>query len=370
MSKHAEGMRRGLPVLALALFAAALVAACGTNGAVLQPPPAASEQGKATETLYQVVFIIGAAVFFLVEALILFAAFRYRRRKNDDGSLPPQIHGSNVLEVIWTAIPIAIVAFLFIFSWQTLNTVNAVSPDPQLKVEVTGFQWEWQFTYPDQGITIVGLPDKHPDLVVPVNTVVQVQLQSRDVIHAFYVPAFLFKRDAIPGRTNVFDFTPTEIGTFSGQCTQFCGLQHWNMQFAVRVVSPADFDAWVAQAQATPTPAPPTPTPAASSSGGPAASGSVAPAALGLTAQNIAFDKTELSAPANTPIQLTFVNNDAGIPHDVSIRKDSATGDAVFTGDIVIGVATKVYDLPSLPAGTYAFVCTVHPTMVGTLTVK
>jgi len=370
MSKFAEGMRRGLPVLALAVLAAVLVAACGTDGAVLQPPPAASEQGRATQTLYQVVFIIGAAVFFLVEGLILFAAIRYRRRKDDDGSLPPQIHGSNVLEVIWTAIPIAVVAFLFIFSWQTLNTVDAVSPEPQLKVEVTGFQWEWQFTYLDQGITIVGLPDKHPDLVVPVNKVVQVSLQSRDVIHGFYVPAFLFKRDAIPGRTNIFDFTPTEIGTFTGQCTQFCGLQHWNMQFAVRVVSQADFDAWVAQAKATPTPAPATPTPAASSSGGPAPSDNGAPVALGLTAQNIAFDKTDLSAPANTPIQLTFVNSDAGIPHDVAIRKDSPAGEAVFTGDIVNGVATKVYDVPALPAGTYAFVCTVHPTMVGTLTVK
>ena len=370
MRKLAEGMRRGLPVLALAVFAAVLVAACGSDGAVLQPPPAASEQGKATETLYQVVFIIGAIVFFLVEGLILFAAFRYRRRKNDDGSLPPQIHGSNVLEVIWTAIPIAVVAFLFIFSWQTLNTVDAVSADPQLKVEVTGFQWEYQFTYPDQGITIVGLPDKAPELVVPVGRVVQVSLKSRDVIHGFYVPAFLFKRDIIPGRTNVFDFTPTEIGTFSGQCTQFCGLQHWNMRFAVVVKSQADFDAWVAQAKATPTPAPPTATPAASSSGAPASSGSVAPTALGLTAQNIAFDQAALSAPVNTPIQLTFVNNDNGIPHDVAIRKDSPTGEAVFTGDIVTGVATKVYDIPALPAGTYAFVCTVHPTMVGTLTVK
>jgi cytochrome c oxidase subunit 2 len=369
MTKSVEGMRRGLPVLALALFAAALVAACGTNGAVLQPPPAATEQGKATETLYQVVFLIGAIVFFLVEGLILFAAVRYRRRGNDDGSLPPQIHGSNVLEVIWTAIPIAVVAFLFIFSWQTLNTVDAVSAEPQLKVEVTGFQWQWQFTYPDQGITIVGLPDKAPELVVPVGRIVQVSLQSRDVIHGFYVPAFLFKRDVIPGRTNVFDFTPTEVGTFTGQCTQFCGLQHWQMRFAVVVKSQADFDAWVAQAKATPTPAPATPTPTASSPGGPAPS-DVAPVALGLTAQNIAFDQAELSAPAGAPIQLTFANNDNGIPHDVAIRKGSPTGETVFTGEIVTGVATKVYDVPALPAGTYAFVCTVHPNMVGTLTVK
>lgn len=367
MTKFAKGMRRGLPVLALA-GVAAMVAACGSGLTVLQPPPAASVQGKATETLYQVVFIIGAAIFFLVEGLILYASIRYRRRKDDDGTLPPQIHGSNVLEVLWTVIPIAIVAFLFFFSWQTLNTVDAVSPDPKLKVEVTGFQWQWQFSYPDQGVTIVGLPDKHPELVVPVNQVIQVSLQSRDVIHGFYVPAFLFKRDVIPGKTNVFDLTPTEIGTFTGQCTQFCGLMHWNMQFAVRVVSQADFDAWIAGAKATPTPAQPSPSP--SGDVGPAPSGDVGPVALGLTARNLQYDKTALSAPANTPIQLTFVNSDAGIPHNVSIRSESASGEAVFTGDIVTGVTTKVYAVPALPAGTYAFVCTVHPTMAGTLTVQ
>ena len=368
MTKFAQGMRRGLPVMALAAVAVVLVSACGTGVTVLQPPPAASTQGKATETLYQVVFIIGAVVFFLVEGLILFASVRYRRRKDDDGTLPPQIHGSNVLEVVWTVIPIAIVAGLFIFSWQTLNTVDAVSPSPQLKVEITGFQWEWQFTYPDQGITIVGLPDKHPELVVPVDQTIQVSLQSRDVIHGFYVPAFLFKRDAIPGKTNVFDFTPSEIGTFSGQCTQFCGLKHWDMRFDVRVVSAADFAAWAAQAKATPTPAPPSPSPAGSA--GPAPSGAAQPVPLGLTAQNIAYDKTDLSAPVNTPIQLTFVNNDPGIPHNVSIHKDTPAGEAVFTGDIVTGVTTKVYDIPALPAGTYAFVCSVHPSMVGTLTVR
>jgi len=368
MPKFAKGMRRGLPVLALATLAAVLVAACGTGVTVLQPPPAASEQGKATETLYQVVFIIGAVIFFLVEGLILYASVRYRRRKNDDGTLPPQIHGSNVLEVIWTVIPIAIVAGLFIYSWQTLNTVDAVSPSPQLNVEVTGFQWQWQFTYPDEGITVVGLPGNQPELHVPVNSVVQVSLQSRDVIHGFYVPAFLFKRDAIPGKTNVFDFTPSEVGTFSGQCTQFCGLQHWQMRFAVVVQTQADFDAWVAQAKATPTPAPPSPSPPGSA--GPAASGGGQAIPLGLTAQNIAYDQTGLSAPANTPIQLTFVNNDAGIPHNVSIHRDTPTGEAVFTGDIVTGVTTKVYDVPALPAGTYAFVCSVHPSMVGTLTVK
>ena len=368
MTRFSKGIPQGAVIVALGALAMLLVAACGTGVTVLQPPAPATEQGKATDWLYQVVFIVAAVIFFLVEALIVFAAVRYRRRKGDD-TLPPQIHGNNVLEVIWTAIPVAIVAIVFFISWQTLNTVDAVSADPKLKVEVTGFQWQWQFTYPDQGVTIVGLPDKAPELVVPVGETVQVSLQSRDVIHGFYVPAFLFKRDVIPGKTNVFDFTPTEVGTFSGQCTQFCGLLHSQMRFSVVVKSQADFDAWVTQAKATPTPAPtPTPGPSASAGGGGGTGGQ--PAAVSLSAQNIAFDQAALSAPAGTAIQLTFVNNDNGIPHNVVIHRDSPTGEAVFTGDIITGVATKVYDVPALAAGTYAYVCAVHPSMTGTLTVK
>lgn len=368
MARFSKGIPRGATIVGLATLAMLLVAACGADVTVLQPPVPATEQGKATEWLYQVVFLVAVVIFFLVEGLIVFAAVRYRRRKGDE-TLPPQIHGNNVLEVIWTAVPVAIVAILFFLSWQTLNTVDAVSAHPKLRIEVTGFQWQWQFTYPDQGVTIVGLPDKAPELVVPVNETVQVSLQSRDVIHGFYVPAFLFKRDVIPGKTNVFDFTPTEIGTFSGQCTQFCGLLHSQMRFDVRVVSASAFDAWVVQTKATPTPAPtPTPGPSASAGGGGGTGGQQA--ALSLSAQNIAYDQSSLAAPANTPIQLTFANDDSGIPHNVVIHKDSPTGQAVFTGEIITGVSTKVYDVPALPAGTYAYVCAVHPNMTGTLTVK
>lgn len=107
----------------------------------------------------------------------------------------------------------------------------------------------------------------------------------------------------------------------------------------------------------------------ATPSGAPASS---APGAtdLQLSAQNIAYDKSSLEAPANQPFQITFTNNDAGIPHNVSIHQGSATGQEVFKGEIFSGVATKTYDVPALPAGTYTFVCSVHPNMTGTLTIK
>ncbi len=120
------------------------------------------------------------------------------------------------------------------------------------------------------------------------------------------------------------------------------------------------------------------PAPGSAAPGSPAASGGAptevpgggAGGALQLTAQGVNFDKKDLVAPANTPFKLTFVNNDGGIPHNVAIHKDSPTGAEVFKGEIFSGVATKTYDVPALPAGTYGFVCSVHPTMTGTLTVK
>ncbi len=136
--------------------------------------------------------------------------------------------------------------------------------------------------------------------------------------------------------------------------------------------------AWTYSPTASPS-AGPSGAPGSAAPGSPAASGAGAPTevpgggaggALQLTAQGVNFDKKDLVAPANTPFKLTFVNNDGGIPHNVAIHKDSPTGAEVFKGEIFSGVATKTYDVPALPAGTYGFVCSVHPTMTGTLTVK
>jgi plastocyanin len=110
--------------------------------------------------------------------------------------------------------------------------------------------------------------------------------------------------------------------------------------------------------------------PSGSPAGSPAASGGAAETVLQLAAANIAYDQTDLTAPAGVPFQIAFTNNDAGIPHNVSIHQGSPTGTEVFKGTIFTGVATQTYDVPALPAGTYSFVCSVHPNMTGTLTVK
>jgi len=132
-------------------------------------------------------------------------------------------------------------------------------------------------------------------------------------------------------------------------------------------------DAFTSSASAAASPAAsgaPSAAPSGGTAASPAASGGAAGTVLQLAAANIAYDQTDLTAPANTPFQIAFTNNDAGIPHNVSIHEGSPTGTEVFKGAIFTGVATQTYDVPALPAGTYSFVCSVHPNMVGTLTVK
>ena len=145
----------------------------------------------------------------MVEGLILWTVLRYRRRPGDD-ELPPQTHGNTLAEALWTIIPTIIVAFLFVISWQTLNSVEALSASPQLKVRAYAAQFQWQFDYYDESGENIVYTQLVPQgegggMALPVDEDVRLVLESRDVIHAFYVPQFLFKRDVVPGRVSEFD---------------------------------------------------------------------------------------------------------------------------------------------------------------------
>ena len=332
----------------------------------LFPPEAVTTQGALIRDLYTIVFLIGVVIFFVVEGLILWTVIRYRRRPGDV-DLPVQTHGNVIAEAVWTVVPTLIVAFLFVISWQTLNTVEIVSAEPQTRIKAIAGQFQWTFEYLDDTGQEVLYTQLVPSgdgggMVVPAGRTVQLSLESPDVIHAFYVPQFLFKRDVVPGRINVFEFTINEKeagGTFRGQCAELCGAGHRVMLFDVHARTPADYDAWLAaaieQANATPPPAP---------------SGEVAGPTLAVSAVNVKFEQADLQAPADTDFRIAFDNKDAGTPHNVAIHEGSPTGPAVFTGDIFPGPEMRTYDVPALPAGPYAFVCTVHPNMTGTLTVK
>jgi cytochrome c oxidase subunit 2 len=344
-------LRAGPPLLLIALLTA-----CGWL-----PPDPKTEDARAVWDLYAIVLAMGAVVFVGVEGFILYSIFRYRRR---DDRLPDQVHGNNLVEIIWTAIPTVIVLVLFVLSSITLAQVEDRSPNPGVTIEVDGFQWQWEFRYQDRDsdpgndMTVVGSLAVPPVMALPINEPVRLILRSNDVIHSFYVPNFLIKRDLMPvpenQPPNELELTVTEVGTYGGQCAEFCGDQHAKMTFSVEAMTRADFDAWLETARAGETPQP-----------------SIQPGdtVLDLTSDRIAFDQLELTAPAGEAFTIRFTN-DEGVIHNVAILRGS---ERLFTGGDITGPgATIEYVVPPLQPGEYTFQCDFHPVpdMTGTLTVE
>ena len=203
-------------------------------------PAPATKQAHTTLHLWQGIFITAMVVGAIVWALIFWSVLRYRKRASDD-ELPRQTRYHIPLELVYTAAPIVIVAIIFAFTVRSENKVDRTVKNPPVSVKVEGFQWGWRFTYlrPDGsaiGTPIVGNQDSPPTLVLPAEETVRLDLVADDVIHSFYVPDFLFKRDLIPRVDNNVDFFITKTGTFEGHCAEFCGLHHADMNFTVRAV--------------------------------------------------------------------------------------------------------------------------------------
>ena len=189
-------------------------------------------------------FWAGIGVAVVIYALIAWCIVRYRRRPSDVG-YPPQFRRNNTMEIVYTAIPILMVVGLFFVSDAAERHIETIAPTQEVVVNVTAFRWSWRFVYPKLGVGVLGTLERPPEFVIPVGETTRLNVTSVDVDHALWVPAFLFKRDAIPGLENVFDWTPKTLGTFRGECGEFCGLDHARMAFAVKVVTHADFERWV-----------------------------------------------------------------------------------------------------------------------------
>ena len=201
-------------------------------------------------TLSMLLLAICAAIFVAVAGLTAYCVVAFRRRADDDGREPPQIYGSNPIELAWTVLPLLIVFVLFLVTTRTLLAVQKAPPPPgTLHVTVIGHQWWWEFRYPDLGIVTAN------ELHVPVGRAgdrrpTYLRLESVDVVHSFWIPQLNGKTDVIPNRVNTMWIEPLRPGLFLGQCAEYCGTQHAHMLLRVIAHEPAEFDAWVASQRA------------------------------------------------------------------------------------------------------------------------
>jgi cytochrome c oxidase subunit 2 len=219
----------------------------------------ATSQGQTEFKLWSWMTIAGLVVAVIVWGLILWAVIAYRRR--DPNKMPRQFQSNLPIEIIYTAIPLIIVGFIFFYTVGAENKIDALVPNPPVRITVTGFQWGWSFSYRNsegKQIALVEtaqpkppllaanpLSNEYPRFELPLGETAQITLLSNDVVHTFYVPAFNFGRQALPGVTNKFDFTPVQRGVFAGHCATYCGLYHSEMLFSVAVVSPTAFRSWL-----------------------------------------------------------------------------------------------------------------------------
>ena len=255
-------------------------------------PIAASEEAGQVDGLFNMMMTIATGLFILIQGTLIYCLVKFRRRKNDqtDG---PSIHGNVPLEIVWTAIPAVIVLVLSIYSFEVYNAMGGLDPmashdyhgsqlahnqemstdgqnvdksliafnpsqgevalglgaspetegqEAPLTVNVMGLQYAWIFTYPQTGIV-------SGELHIPVDEEVQLNISATDVLHAFWLPEFRIKQDAIPGRDSQLRFTPTRVGEYPVICAELCGSYHGSMVTKLYVQTPEEYQTWVQEQQ-------------------------------------------------------------------------------------------------------------------------
>ena len=262
-------VRRWLPRAALSVALVTLTAGCNSTTVErlgLRNP--LTSQAKLIVTLWQGSWIAALAVGAVVWGGILWAVVVYRKRSD---KIPHQVRYNLPIEIMYTVIPFIMVGILFYFTARDENKITALSAHPDVIVDVTGFQWSWEFQYPQYpvknspaGVTEVGQmwngaqgsasnEKQLPLLEIPAHETVRFNLKSNDVVHSFWILPFDFKRDVLPDHPNHFEVTPTATlysgpDTY-GRCSELCGLYHSRMLFRIEIVTPAQFKAWITAQQ-------------------------------------------------------------------------------------------------------------------------
>jgi cytochrome c oxidase subunit II len=205
-------------------------------------PVSASGEAKDIDTLWDVLIIASVPVFVLVQTVVLYCVWKFRMRPGEELVDGPPIHGNTRLEIIWTAIPAILLVGLCSYSYIVLHDIEKAAANATMNVRVVGEQFTWTFHYPGEG---GGKELMTNELYLPVDTEVKFTVQSKDVIHDFWVPAFREKIDAVPGIDTSYSVRTTRVGDYQIICAELCGLGHSTMRQTAHVLPKAEFDSWL-----------------------------------------------------------------------------------------------------------------------------
>jgi len=208
-------------------------------------PVDAAKQDKPIDTLYHVLMIVSIPIFVLVTTVILYSVWAFRMRPGQESEDGPPIHGNTRLEVVWTAIPAILLVSLCSYAYGVLTDIEQTHKD-ELVVKVHAVQFAWSFSYPQAG----GARVSSDQLYLPVNRPVRFDIDTQDVIHDFWVPAFRVKIDTVPGIVTHLRVTPTRLGSYPIVCAELCGLGHSVMRSTAHVLTAAAYARWLAREQA------------------------------------------------------------------------------------------------------------------------
>lgn len=237
---------RALPLVALA------VVASGCKLSRFGMPEPITQQADIVLHLWQGFVISGLALGVFVWGLIFYAVIVFRKRTDQ---VPRQVKYNIPIEVLYTVVPFVLVGVLFYYTAKDEVYEDRLTRNPNVVIGVVGFRWNWQFRYvsdslPGHPIVVTGQPNDEAVLVLPEDRTIRFLESSPDVEHSFFVPAFLFKRDVIPGRVNQFQITINKLGIYPGQCALLCGVDHDQMIFKVDVITPAAYSRYIGLMQA------------------------------------------------------------------------------------------------------------------------
>ncbi len=234
-----------VPMIAIGAIASALGIALGLL--IDWFPVAASGEAKDIDTLWDVLIIASVPVFVLVQTIVLYCVWQFRMKPGEELQDGPPIHGNTRLEIIWTAVPAILLVGLCTYAYVVLDDIEKAAANATMEVRVVGEQFTWTFHYPGES---GGKEVMTNELFLPVDTEVKFNVQSKDVLHDFFVPAFREKIDAVPGITTTYSIETTRVGDYPVVCAELCGLGHSAMRQTAHVMPQAEFESWLTDQRA------------------------------------------------------------------------------------------------------------------------